>query len=470
VLKNYLPKGLFARSLLIVIFPLLIVYITLIYSFIERHTETILKLLAQDIVGDAAVVLYLVENDMNFDSIQNLALHQFRFRVTLHPTQQQILPKNSTNKQKITWPYNFLHYAFSKKLTTPYFIDMDDETLFLKIYSKKGIILIKIARKRFFSRTTPFVVIFVSITTLLMMIISSFFMRNLVRPIKKLAKAAEQFGKGDEHFPFTPSGSKEVKQAGIAFLTMRERLKRQLKERFEMMAYISHDLRTPITRIKLQLACMAQNQDTDGLKKDVNQMQSMIEGFLNYARLQEEEPSYPTELYLFLQEIVDGFSRSNFPITLNCPSDLIFCIKRYQFERSITNFLSNAQKYASTAFISVKQEMISSKASIHIFIEDDGPGIPEHERENVFRPFYRVDQSRNLDTEIATPFFISSSFQHNATSNSSNSPNIGLGLSIAKDIIVAHGGTVTLTESTHFQKSQTKKKEPGLLVHICIPK
>jgi two-component system osmolarity sensor histidine kinase EnvZ len=342
------------------------------------------------------------------------------------------LPKIGLHRQ--SWLYQFLGEALNQKFKDRYYVKMDSNFIYVSVLNAKGVLKVTVSRKRLFSRTTPLVLIWTTTCGILLFLVASLFMRNQIRPIRRLAQAAENFGKGEEGIFFKPEGAKEVRQAGFAFQLMRDRLRRQLSDRLEMLAGVSHDLRTPLTRMKLQLALMADNPDKQALSDDVQLMKQMIEGFLTYARGTEDEKNKIIPLSSVLHDLIRQFTNSGLVLTCDYPKDLKVSIKPILFKRCIANLLANAQRYAHIAHIQVQ----TSQHHWQILIDDDGPGIPENERENVFRPFYRLDSARNLD-HIG---------QHSQKIGSSSSQQFcGLGLSIARDSIRSHGGQIYLRSS-----------------------
>jgi two-component system osmolarity sensor histidine kinase EnvZ len=415
-LKKLLPQSLFGRSLIILVTPLILVQVVLGYIFFDRHTETILRLLSDTIAGDIALVLDCVEKGDDFKRVKGLA--QRNLGLDLSFNAGHALDKVGLHRQ--TWLYSFLESALNEKIKSPYFVRMDSNFIYISISSSKGVLEIKLSRKRLFSRTTPLVIIWTAASSILLFAVASLFMRNQIRPIRRLAEAAERFGRGDESVPFKPEGATEVRKAGFAFLLMRDRLKRQLSERLEMLAGVSHDLRTPLTRMKLQLTLLKEEEELKALRQDVIVMQEMVEGFLTYARGAGDEEPKETLIIEVLKKLINQIRSEDFKITLDCSANTKILLKQGVFNRCLTNLLLNSKRYGKTAAVQVQTQ----SRHLQIIVDDDGPGIPLLERENVFRPFYRLDQARNLD-----------------------SGGVGLGLSVARDAIRSHGGQIYLQQS-----------------------
>jgi two-component system osmolarity sensor histidine kinase EnvZ len=257
-------------------------------------------------------------------------------------------------------------------------------------------------------------------SSILLFAIASIFMRNQVRPIRQLAVASEEFGKGRDVEDYRPSGASEVRQAGAAFVVMRERLRRFMLQRTEMLAGISHDLRTPLTRMKLELALLDESPSVAGLRADVTDMERMVESYLAFVRGDGEEQAVPTDLGRILADLVAGEQREGHPVRLVTEGDLVLPLRPQAITRSIRNLLANATRHGARIELRAKRR----ERSVKILIDDDGPGIPSGSREDVFKPFFRLDASRNPTTG-----------------------GVGLGLTIARDVVRAHGGDIWLEDS-----------------------
>ncbi len=414
-LKRFMPKSLFGRSIIILMTPLIVVQVILSYTFFERHTDAILDSLAKGIAGDMQMVCDLVDNNLPIEKIASLAKKNFDFKVTLNP--QGKLMQYGAFKDK--WLYQYMLSQLDARLNHLYFLRIFEDKIHVEIPHARGVIIIDTPRKRLYSRTTHLVIIWTAVSALLLFIVASLFMRNQIRPIHRLANAAESFGRGAE-VTFRPEGATEVRKAGLAFMIMRDRLKRHIQERTDMLAGVSHDLRTPLARMKLQLAMMEKNDDTQDLESDVEEMQRMVQGFLDFAKGVGQEELSPVIVSDFLKTVILGVRHLPLTIKTSGDTDFEIQIRSELLKRCLTNLLLNANRYAHTLNIDISHD----EKYVKFTLDDDGPGIPLEERDNVFKPFYRVDTSRNLDTG-----------------------GVGLGLSIAKDIINGHGGDMILEES-----------------------
>lgn len=422
--KRLLPNSLLGRSLIILITPLLVVQLVLSYIFFDRHTEKIVTTAATAVTGEISTLYALYSKGLPLDELRILA-------TGMALTIESSIPPAAKNPEPDQWVEKTLFDQLKQKLSCEFVLYFDGDYVHITLNDKeKDPLSISLSRKRLFSRTTPLVLIWTSISGALLLAIASIFMRNQIRPIKKLAAAAQALGQGYLVEGFKPEGATEVRKAGYAFLQMAERLNRHLNERLEVLAGISHDLRTPLTRLKLQLALL-EGQDVTDMKKDIQEMQTMTESFLDFARGVQQE----TRTELLLQETFSKllFHRSFVAVHVECDPSLSFPLKKITFERCVDNLLSNAQKHASEVYI----EAYALKTSLHLSIEDNGPGIAKEHRESVFKPFFQLDSSRNKDLS-----------------------GIGLGLSIVRDAISAHGGQISLSDS---------KEHGGLKIRIIIP-
>ncbi len=429
LLRKTLPRSLFGRALIILLTPLLLVQVVLGYIFFDRHTETILRQLSTTIAGDVALVMDWVERDpKSIKSIQEAAQKYMRLDVNF-------VPKNTLEKygaHKDSWLYGFMGDALDEALNAEklivgkkpsYYLRMLDNKIYISIEAKKkGILEVSLPQKRLFSRTTPLVLIWTTSSALLLFLVASLFMRNQIRPLRRLAEAADRFGKGDDLGELKIEGALELRMLSRIFNIMRARIQRHLHERTQMLASVSHDLRTPITRMQLQLAMMPEGEDNRLLQEDLKQMQLMVEGFLAYAKGTAHEARQAVPISSCIQEIIDNLPGKKNPIEFMPTDNPIIQIKLQLFNRCLTNLLLNANRYASHTWVSLKINV----RHCEIVVDDDGPGIPKENREHVFQPFYRQDAARNLD-EGGT----------------------GLGLSIVRDAVRSHGGRIRLDQSPY---------------------
>ena len=294
------------------------------------------------------------------------------------------------------------------------------ETISIQIGVPEGVYTVLSPERRIYTPTTQIFILWMTGSSILLTSVALLFMRNQIRPIRRLADAAESIGKGREVPWFKIEGSSEVRQAGAALMVMRDRLKRQITQRTAMLAGVSHDLRTPLTRMRLQIAIMGATADTEELSSDIDEMEEMLNAYLAFARGEEAEAAVPTDIAELLNEIAVSARRQNPHVTMNAPQGIEIILRRNAVKRCLTNLLSNALRYGSRAEINaaLNDHMVT------ILIDDNGAGIAADRREDMFRPFTRMEESRNSATG-----------------------GIGLGLTIARDIARSHGGDVVLEDS-----------------------
>lgn len=318
-----------------------------------------------------------------------------------------------------------LRVEFPEAITSIY-IGKSNPDLVVFVDTEKGLYQFATSSKNIFSTSIFGFVAWMIGTSLLLFLVAVLFLRIQVRSIADLAEAAEEFGKGVDNKKFKPYGSSEVRRAGIAFIKMKERIQRQISERTQMLAGVSHDLRTPLTRMKLQLAMLPDNGDKNGLDKeeflqDVNEMEKMLEGYLSFVSGEGGEPSTFVDMNEMILSILNKFRNSKALIRYST-NDQVSAIqgREQSLKRALTNVIGNAFNYGSTVSVALE----SNNNKLEVTVDDDGPGIPPDKREDVFKAFYRIEGSRNKETG-----------------------GVGLGLSIAKDVIVSHGGKIELTDS-----------------------
>ncbi len=444
IIKRFLPETLFFRSILILIVPIVLIQVIVTTIFFDRHWSKVTSRLAFAVAGEISLLVNSIEQSDDDSNIENSKLindmaHKLDMLTTYE--RQAILSSDQVRNDVlgISWEamiIKTLHRELSQQLKVPYVISVDfkEKWVNVRVQLTRGILNIDIPQRRLFSSTTYIFLLWMFAASTVLLIIAVLFMRNQIRPIRRLAIAAEHFGKGRNVHNFKIEGAKEVRQAGQAFVEMKERIQRQISQRTEMLAGVSHDLRTPLTRLKLQVAMMGDNSDIYEMKKDINDMEKMIDGYLNFVRGEGREKSVRTSLDSLLQDITLAAKRQGCDVMLNLNElSIMPMLRPVAFKRCVTNITSNAMKYATSIWITMEE---TSQKQVEITIEDNGPGIEEDLLSDVFRPFYRVDSSRNQETG-----------------------GVGLGLPIAMDIVHAHGGEIWLQKSPRG----------GLAVHISLP-
>ena len=421
-LKCFLPRGLLARSLLIIITPLVLLQIVSGIIFYDRHWSNVSRHRANALAGDIAMVLELITRDgVNSDEIAvfNLARRTLDLIITYEP--DAILPntefKPSGNLETT------LARSIEEIVQRPTVIDTtsSSDRVLIDLQLPAGVLKVSANEERLISSTTKIFIFWMVGTSLILFAVATLFMRNQVSPIRRLATAAENFGKGRDTPNFKPSGASEVRQAASAFMAMRSRLERQIQQRTEMLAGVSHDLRTPLTRMKLQIAMLNKNAEIEELNSDVAAMEGMIEGYLNFARgagTEERQMANATDL---LEYVARDANRNGAPVKVNINDEVELPLARNAMRRCLTNLVENARRHGDATELSVQR----NGRVLEIFVDDNGPGIVPEMREDVFRPFFRIDPSRNTETG-----------------------GTGLGLSIAQDIVNSHGGEISLDDSS----------------------
>src|SRR6185437_10650050 len=312
--------------------------------------------------------------------------------------------------------------ALNERVRRRYRIDFtsDLHRVLVAVQLPGGVLDVGVPRQRLYSSTTYIFVLWMVGSSIVLFAVAILFMRNQVRALRRLADAAESFGKGRNVAHFKPEGAAEIRQAAAAFLVMRDRIQRQITQRTEMLAGVSHDLRTPLTRMKLALALLGDDLAIDELRSDVTEMEKMVESYLDFARGEGTETPVETDLAMLLEEVAATARRDGVSLSLAGPADYPLLLRRNAVKRCLANLLSNARRHGSHVWLTA----LPGRGGVDILVDDDGPGIPSEQREIVFRPFYRIDRSRNLATG-----------------------GIGLGLTIARDVARGHGGDLTLEAS-----------------------
>jgi two-component system osmolarity sensor histidine kinase EnvZ len=334
----------------------------------------------------------------------------------------EILPNQPRDDDDQTILGKRLERALDERVRRPLLVDdlSDERQVLIAVQLSDGVLHASVSRKRLFSSTTYVFIIWMVGTSLILFGVAGLFMRNQVRPIRRLADAAARFGKGQEIVGFKPEGATEVRQAALEFNRMRERITRTIAQRTEMLAGVSHDLRTPLTRMKLELAMLPDNADAAALKTDVDEMERMIDAYLAFVRGEGSEAAIKSALRPLLEEVVGGARRDGSDVELAIEGEITLTLRPNAIRRSLTNLVANACRYSK--HVAVRARRFGD--SLELIVDDDGPGIPSERREDVFRPFFRLDSSRSRATG-----------------------GVGLGLTIARDLVRGHGGDLVLDQS-----------------------
>ena len=430
LIKRILPKRLFYRSLIIVATPIILLQIIITVVFFDSLWIKANKGMTRSLVSEVKTLFEIYKNDQTDKEI-TLDLYNKNFDFVVRLKENEVFPdkiperwyspmdRSLRRELKSAFPYSYWFDTTSYK-----------ETVYLKIKYKNGFLQIFFPKDRIAPSSTRIFALWITLPGLLLIFIAIIFLKNQTRPIVNLARAAESFGKGEFIKEFRPSGAKEIRQAAYEFDRMRKRITIHLNQRSEMLSGISHDLRTPLTRLKLQLALLKQQDLAKKMSDDIEEMERMLNEYLEFSRHQKNEETEKINLNYIIKDLIKKYENKQIKLTLE--QNLEINIRPNSIKRCLTNLIDNGLSYGK------KVEILSNKTKkdITIFVDDDGPGIDKSEYEKVMKPFYRIDKSR-----------------------SQNTAGVGLGLSIANDIIRSHGGNISLDKSPLS----------GLRVKISLP-
>ena len=422
-LKRLAPRTMFGRSLLLIVMPLVLVQIISTWVFYARHWETVSRRLASDVAGDIGMLIEATkyaDNDSEMTRLLERASGvtgtQFVFaRGRTLPTPE---PASGALLE------SQLAQALTSQVGHPFSIDAASEPreILITVQLADGILTADVPRKRLYSSTTYVFLMWMLGSAIVFLGIAIVFLRNQVKSLRRLAAAAEAFGKGRNVAFSKVEGALEVRQAATAFIQMRDRIQRQIRQRTEMLAGVSHDLRTPLTRMKLGLELLGSDDAVGELKSDVVEMERLVNLYLDFARGEGTETASDTDIALLLEDVAASARREGTPLTLEPSAELVAPVRPNALRRCLNNLIANAKHYGGHVWLASH----AGADGIDILIDDDGPGIPAAERERVFRPFVRLDASRNPATG-----------------------GVGLGLAIARDVARSHGGDVRLETSPY---------------------
>ena len=429
-LNRLAPRTLFGRSLLVVVLPLVILQIVLSVIFYNRHWDTVTRWLASGVAGEVALLAEELEATKD-PAVEKEITERVRqhtdLRIFFQPdgTLAQALATAGIDSDPRGRIDAKILQGFEEKLSRPFAVDLrgqEDDRVAVYVQLDDGLLRVLANRKRVTSTTTWLLTAWMVGASLLLAGIALYFMRLQIRPIRRLARAAESFGKGGDVGDVRLQGALEIRQAAHAFNLMRHRILRHVSQRTELLAAVSHDLRTPLTRMRLALELMGADSDPglSGLRSDVEEMTKLVESYLAFARGEGREAVEPTALKPILDSMRDRAERSGVALEIRMERPLILPLRPLAFRRCLANLVDNACRYAGWIGISAQRR----QEFIEILVEDDGPGIPEAYREKVFQPFFRLDQRCGDDA------------------------GTGLGLTIARDVVLGHGGDLKLDRSS----------------------
>jgi len=420
-LNSVMPKGLYARALLIIIMPMVILQSVLAFVFVERQWNVVTQRLSASVVHDIAALID-VYNGYPQDKQRAVIRHIAQDRLGLVV---DFLPLGDLPPPGPKPFFSLLDQSLSeelRKLGRPFWIDTVGKSALVEIRVQLDNAVMRVfARRSAAYASNPQMFLFWMVgTSMVLLIVAVLFLRNQIKPIVRLADAAESFGMGREAPNFRPRGAREVRRAAAAFIEMKTRIERAIEQRTAMLAGVSHDLRTVLTRFKLELALIGASPEVEAMKKDVDEMARMLEAYLAFARGDLGESSAPTDMAAFLEELKLDAERHGHRASVVFRGSPIVTVRPAAFKRCLGNLVSNAARFGSTIAITGQRD----HRYLAVTVDDDGPGIPPEMREDVFKPFLRLDDARNQD-EGGT----------------------GLGLAIARDIARSHGGDIMLGDS-----------------------
>jgi two-component system, OmpR family, osmolarity sensor histidine kinase EnvZ len=422
-LKRRLPTSLWGRSLLIIVLPVLVMQVAVTWAFFDAHWQTVTARLSDGLAGDIA---WAVESYADDPSSRNMAVITDRAQRSMSLSVQlregDVLP-DETRRGAIGVVDRTLEKALATRLDAPFWFDTTryPAHVDIRVQQPQGVIRIIAPRERAVATQAHIFVLWLLVATVLLMGVAILFIRNQVRAIERLAEAAEAFGRGESQERFKPHGAKEVRAAAQAFLNMRDRIQRHIDQRTALLASVSHDLRTPLTRLRLELALAPPFKRADAMRGDMDEMEHMIDEYLAFARGEAGEAAQDISIAALLAASAEDARRVGAEVTVQAADDLTAMLRPLAIKRAVGNLAGNAAAHGEHVRLSARP---LPSGGIEIAVEDDGPGIPEDMHEEAFRPFSRLDASRNQ-----------------------NRKGVGLGLAIARDVARSHGGDITLERS-----------------------
>ncbi len=429
-IKNLLPKRLFYRGLLIVAVPIVVLQVIITLVFFDSLWIKTNKGMTKSLVSEIVTIIDIYNNESEYNKKIVTDLYNKNFSFTVRFLKNEKLPDIKVERWFSPMDRS-LRRELKPKINRYWFNTIAyEEIVDLRIKFRDGVLQIFFPKERIQTSSVRIFALWITLPAILMITIAIIFLKNQTRPITKLAEASEKFGRGEDIEEFRPSGALEIRKAGLEFNKMRNRILRHLNQRSEMLSGISHDLRTPLTRIKLQLTMIKDNNLSKKLSEDIDEMEKMLSEYLQFASSGAKEKSGTFDLSELVENIINKYENPN--ISKNYNKRIYFNGRKNLIQRCINNLIDNSIKYGENINLIIEKKV----SNIVISIEDDGPGIPESEYENVIKPFYKIDKSR-----------------------SESKSSVGLGLAISSDIIKSHGGDI------NFSKSNLG----GLKVMISLP-
>jgi len=421
-LNSVLPKGLYARALIIMIVPMVVLQSVVAYVFLERHWNLVTRKLSSDVVADISALIDVYQSypqAADAATLKRIALQRLSLTVDFLPLSEMPPPGPKPF-------FSLLDQTLSEELRSqirrPFWLDTVGRSSWveIRIQLDNAIMRVLARRNAAYASNSGIFLFWMLGTSSVLLLLAIIFLRNQIKPILRLADAAESFGKGRDVPNFAPRGAREVRRAAAAFIEMKNRIERTIAQRTAMLAGVSHDLRTVLTRFKLELALAGNGPEIEAMKSDVDEMARMLEAYLSFARGDLDEQSAAVDMAEFLEQLRTDLEREGHSATVAFHGPPVVTVRPAAFKRCLGNLVSNAARFAKSIGITGHRD----HRYLTITVDDDGPGIPADMREEVFKPFLRLDDARNQDEG-----------------------NSGLGLSIARDIARSHGGDITLADS-----------------------
>jgi two-component system osmolarity sensor histidine kinase EnvZ len=423
IIKRSLPTTLFGRSLLIIILPVAVMQIAVTWVFFDAHWQTVTSRLSEGLAGDIAWAVETLNDDPSPAALAKLtdrAERSMSLSIALQPG--KALPDRRRANPFAVVDHS-LERALAARIDAPFWFDTTRYPAYvdIRVQTPEGVLRVLAPRDRAVATQGHIFVLWMTVATLILTAISILFIRNQVRAIERLAQAADDFGRGVDAPAFKPHGAREVRQAAHAFLAMKSRIQRHIDQRTALLASVSHDLRTPLTRLKLELALAEPNKRTAEMKRDLAEMEHMIDEYLAFARGEGGEAMENVRLKGLIDEVSEGALRAGAEVKVTGDPELTASVRPMALKRALSNLVMNAAVHGEHIAVSAAAR---PSGGVEIVVDDDGPGIPEDRYEEAFKAFNRLDDARNQ-----------------------NDKGVGLGLAIARDVARGHGGDVTLSRS-----------------------
>jgi two-component system osmolarity sensor histidine kinase EnvZ len=422
-IKRWLPTSLFGRSLLIIVLPVAVMQIAVTWAFFDAHWETVTSRLSEGLAGDVAWAVQTYKDDPSPEALDKMAERaEESMSLSIALQKGRKLPTGQRPSLFASLDRS-LRTALDDRLDDPFWFDTTRYPghVDIRVQVKQGVLRIIAPRDRAFATQGHIFVLWMTVTTILLTTIAILFIRNQVKAIERLANAAEAFGRGGDVPAFKPQGAKEVRRAASAFLDMRSRIQRHIDQRTTLLASVSHDLRTPLTRLKLSLALAEPSKANAAMKGDLAEMEHMIDEYLAFARGEGGEAVETVHLRELIDEVSEGAIRAGAKVGVAADPEMIVSVRPNALKRALSNLVMNAAVHGERVEVTAK---VRPQGGVEITVDDDGPGIPEDRYEEAFKAFGRLDEARNQ-----------------------NAKGVGLGLAIARDVARGHGGDILLARS-----------------------